>query len=248
MKKKGVLLILLMLMSPLAALFAKDIQLTTAFAYNPSIISDWSYGGAVSGLYSGDRLLTGAAVRYQKKVLNLSYQLTYDFGKTERTRYLTGGNITERHTNPFFLTLKGGFEYIPSNGWENIIGFQAGKLLGTTGKNNRVGLSLALGAYIHMSKAEGFRRIMVSFDPDMTLSVFLTLFQDIYANLSLITTMPYFYPKQMTYGGSFTLAYDICPYFTMAVDGYIFFTDMIGETEVFGRRELSVSVTARLPL
>lgn len=247
MTRKGISLLLLVLLS-LSALGARDVQLTTSFAYNPSVLSSWNYGGTVSGLYSDKNILATAGVRYQKDIFDLSYQFRYSFGGSTSTRYLIGNNIIETSSNPLFITLKGGFEYMPANGWENILSLQAGKILASTTGDFRAGASLAIGAYIHMSKAEGFRKVMVSFDPDGSFSLFCTLFGKLYADLSFISTMPFYYPKQISYGISFSLAYDICTWFTMGFSGYLFFTDLIGETEIPGRRELDLHATVRLPL
>lgn len=245
---KRTLLFILILLFSLSDLASNEVQIGVSGVYNPTRISDWKGAGGVDVLFSGYSFTGGAGARYQKSIFSLSYFASYDFTKGDELKYLDGTTLRSRPVNPSYLSLEGAFEYIQHNGWENIVEIKAGTIWGGRDVDNRIGIALSLGGYLHISQTSGFRNVMYSLAPDASITIFMTFMKDFYLNLSFITAHPYFHPALVSYGWGLNAAYDISEYFYISLDGNIFFNDLMSETRVLIRKELSIMGTVRIPL
>lgn len=112
----------------------------------------------------------------------------------------------------------------------------------------KAGISYELGVYSHTTTFEGFHGSVTTFNPIYGVTFSSNFGDRFLLDLSLITKVPFYYPKQTTYGFRLTSAFNITESFNLGYDGYLLLSDYIGETEFINRSEHTIFLTWRFGL
>lgn len=247
MEKRILFLLLAILLSVMFPLFAEGGNLLSQ-QYALSLSYTTSEIAPVTGFMKTALSLDGndytAGFRADQMGADIALSTRIRFGADHgRAASLSDTIIAERRRRSFFTDIAVEMNFYPGLGNTYAAALSLGQEF-IFGKGfYKAGLAYELGIYAHVTTFNDFQGTAHTFNPLYSIA-FTSSFNDcFFINLSFITRVPFYYPKQTANGLRITAAMLISKMFSLGYDGYLLFSDYIGETEFIHRAEHTIFFT-----
>ena len=240
------LLVTLIVILASFSLFASNgdtlsLQVAPSLAASPAIDSPMAFYMKTLLSLNGNEYK--AALRAQENSADALFSTRIRFGKDHgKVKALSDTVIVNRDKLNFFTDITMFSNYMPLYGSAYVFAFSLGQELSLNGSFYRLGGSYQLGFYAHITTFEGFEGQTINLVPIHNITLSSVFGNRLFLDLSLITNLAFFYPKQNTYGFRLTAAYLINNNLSIGYDGGFLFSDYIGETEFINRDEHSIFI------
>lgn len=185
-----------------------------------------------------------ALLRADQRSMDMAISTRLRFGKDHGTTIALNDTVpTERDRLSFFTEAAAETNLMPGFGNTYVIAFSLGQEFTLGHGFYQAGVSYEVGLYAHMTSFDGFEGVIFTLNPSYGITLSSRINNRFFLDLSLITKVPAYYPKQTTYGFRLSSAFLFSETFSLGYDGYFLFSDYLGETEFINKAEHSIFFT-----